>query len=299
MKILITGSTGFVGRNLVPILIENGHEILEVTRSTKKSKILYGFQTSKIKITNNHEKFKNKIIDFQPDVVIHLASYLSSSDDYETMKNLIDSNIIFLSRLLDAISKVNLKLFINTGTFAEYKTGAKNVLEPAYLYAATKTASRSFVNYYSKTFNFKELTVIPYTIYGGEDSQKKIIDYFYDSIRSKKKLDFSLGFQKLDFIHVSDIVKLFNHLIDNFDSISNKSVIYAGTGVGTSLRDLANLIEKLTQKKLKLNWGGKNYRSNDIMDATATVSLNNFEPKWESAIDLEQGLNLFLKNRYL
>ena len=297
MKILVTGSTGFVGRNLIPKLIENGHQILEITRSVEKSKNLFGLKTLKVKITNNHKLFARKISDFEPEIVIHLASYLSAADDYGTMMNLINSNITFLTRLLDSISKVNLKLFINTGTCAEYKTGGENILEPAYLYSATKTASRSFIDYYSKTFNFKQFTVIPYTIYGGHDSQKKIIDYFYDSISSNQNLDFSPGFQKLDFIHINDIISLYVHLINNYELIPNKQYIYAGTGVGTSLRDLAKLIEKSTESKLKINWGGKAYRPNDIMDATANIKLNDFEPNWHYKIDLEEGINLYLSNK--
>jgi nucleoside-diphosphate-sugar epimerase len=297
MRILVTGSTGFIGRHLIPALLDKDHQVLEITRSSEKSFNIYGTKTLKLEITNNHDYFKSTIIDYNPEIVIHLASFLTASDEYKDINNLIESNITFLLRILDSISNTEAKLFINTGTFAEYKTGKEIIKEPAYLYAASKTASRSFVDYYSKTYNFKQFTVVPYTIYGGIDSQKKIIDYLYDSISSQDILDLSPGNQKLDFIHVFDIVNLYLHLIKNFDSIPNNQNIYAGTGVGTSLKELAILIEELTSSKLKINWGGKAYRINDIMDATAMIQLNDLIPSWSARIGLEEGVNLYLKDK--
>ena len=95
MKILVTGSTGFVGKNLVTRLISEDHEILELTRSIKKSKELFGNKTIKLKITDL--KFKLKIVEFNPEIVIHLASYLTSSDKFEDATKLIEVNISFLS----------------------------------------------------------------------------------------------------------------------------------------------------------------------------------------------------------
>ncbi|WP_100613698.1 NAD-dependent epimerase/dehydratase family protein [Confluentibacter citreus] len=298
MRILVTGSTGFIGRHLIPELVIKNHQILEITRSYEKSLNIHGSKTLKLEITSDHDYFKGIIIDFKPEIVIHLASFLTPSDGYKDINNLVESNITFLLRILDSISQVELKLFINTGTFAEYKSGTDNIYEPAYLYSATKTASRSFVNYYSKTYNFKQFTVVPYTIYGGADSQKKIIDYLYESIFSIENLDLSPGNQKLDFIHILDIVSLYLHLIENFETIPNMQNIHAGTGVSTSLRDLAKLIEKLTKKKLRINWGGKEYRHNDIMDATANVELNKFKPRWSARISLRKGVNLYLKDKF-
>jgi nucleoside-diphosphate-sugar epimerase len=291
-KILITGSTGFVGRHLTPVLTNNGFEVLEITRSKNKSIELFGDTTSKVEV--NDFKFEQKIIDFNPEIIIHLASYLTSSDEFEDVRKLIDTNIIFFSKILNVTKKIKLKLFINTGTFAEYSSEKNQKFNPAYLYSASKTASRSFLNYYSKTYDFKEFTVVPYTIYGGKDSQKKIIDYLLESKNSKKAIDLSPGNQKLDFIHINDIVDLYIHLIKNQKTIPDRQNIFAGTGVGTTLKDLATLISNHTENKLNLNWGRKQYRKNDVMDATAPVGLNNFIPKWNVKITLKAGLKKYL-----
>lgn len=290
MKIIVTGSTGFVGRYLIPKLIQQGHEILELTRSIKKSKQLFGNKTNKLKIKDL--KFKIKISEFNPEIVIHLASYLTSSDKFEDATKLINTNIFFLCKVLDAVSQTSLKLFINTGTFAEYFKGDGN-LEPAYFYAATKTASRAFVDYYATTYNFKQSTVVPYTIYGGSDSQKKIIDIIYDSIDSEQPIDLSPGEQVLDFIHVEDVVAFYVRLVKKIDLLEYKTNFQLGTGKGTSLKELVVLIENFTGKKTKINWGGKAYRSSDVMFAVANLSSAEKVLDWRPKFQLAEGLRKY------
>ena len=293
MKIIVTGSTGFVGRNLIPKLIQQGHDILELTRSIKKSKQLFGNKTIKIKVKDL--KFKIKILEFNPEIVIHLASYLTSSDKFEDTTKLINTNISFLCKVLDAVSKTDIKLFINTGTFAEYFKGDGD-LEPAYFYAATKTASRAFVDYYATTYNFKQCTVVPYTIYGGKDSQKKIIDIIYDSIDSKQPIDLSPGEQVLDFIHVEDVVEFYVTLVNKLDTLDYKTNFQLGTGKGTTLKELAILIENVTGKKTKINWGGKKYRSSDVMFAVANLSSAKKVLDWRPKFQLAEGLKNIYDN---
>lgn len=290
MRILITGSTGFVGRNLVPKLILNGYQILELTRSINKSRNFFGNKTEKLEISDI--EFKNKIKAFDPELVIHLASYLTSSDRIEDVNKLIESNISFLSKVLDSISSTNLKLFINTGTSAEYFKGDEN-LEPSYLYAATKTASRSFIDYYALAYEFKQCTIVPYTIYGGKDSQKKIIDLIYDSIKSNTPLDLSPGDQVLDFIHIDDVTDFYVWVLKNIDKLPIKSNFKLGTGIGYSLKQVAKLVENLTQKKTNINWGGKDYRKTDVMYAVANLeNLNDLS--WRPKISLKDGLENML-----
>ena len=292
MNILVTGSTGFVGRNLLPMLIDKGHNIIEVTVEPEQSVKLYGDKTNKIPVSSNQEKFTDNIKRCNPEIVIHLASYLTASDDYNSLIKLLDANTYFLGRLLDSLKSTNVKLFINTGTFAEYFKG-DGIFEPAYLYAATKTASRFLLKYYSKTYNFNHGTVTPYTIYGGKDSQKKLIDLIIDSLDSEVALDLSPGEQILDFIHVRDVAGFFVHLVENYNSVSNGDNYMLGTGKGTSIKQLVKLIEDQSGKKANINWGGKPYRKNDLLYAVADPKSFS-ELNWVSKITLSEGIQMLV-----
>lgn len=295
-KILITGSTGFVGKHLVEKLFNEGHTITEITRNKTKSFELFGDKTSKIEV--NDINFNNKIIEFDPNVVVHLASYLTSSDKWGDVEKLIESNIIFLSKLLNTVSKLNLDLFINTGTFAEYFKGDNDFI-PAYFYAATKTASRSILNYYANTYNFKQSTVVPYTIYGGDDSPKKIIDLIFESILNEKKIDMSPGEQVLDFIHIDDVVSFYQHLIEHKNKIPNETNFKLGTGKGHNLQQVSSIIESVTNKKTNINWGGKEYRLSDVMYAVANLHEINDKLTWKPKISLIDGIKKIIERKNL
>lgn len=289
MNVIVTGSTGFVGRHLVAKLIFEKYQILELTRNIDVSTQLYGDNTKKFLIDDDQDALVKTIEEFKPDLIIHLASFLTSLDDYNSLNKLLDSNISFFCRLLDALKNSNLKLFVNTGTFAEYHTGDTN-FDPAYLYAATKTASRSFLDYYSKVYDFKQTTVVPYTIYGGKDTQKKIIDIIYDSTTSKIPIDLSPGEQVLDFIHIDDVTNFYMMLIKNTNGLPEKSNFMLGTGVGHTLKQVAIMIEGITHKKTNINWGGKQYRNSDVMYAVADlISINKFIA-WHPNILLKVGI---------
>jgi nucleoside-diphosphate-sugar epimerase len=295
-KILITGSTGFVGKHLVPILLNEGYEILEITRDISKSTSLFKNTTSKLLLDDIN--FKEIIIEFNPEIVIHLASYLTSSDNWIDVEKLVNTNILFLSKILNAVSKVDLKLFINTGTFAEYFKGDEEMI-PAYFYAATKTASRSIVDYYANAYNFKQSTIVPYTIYGGIDSQKKIVDIIFDSTLNETPLDLSPGEQILDFIHIEDVTNFYTTVINNINRLPNKTNFKLGTGIGHNLQQVATYIEEITRRKTNIIWGGKNYRNSDVMFAIANLENIKSIIDWEPKIVFKTGLSMYLQNKKL
>jgi nucleoside-diphosphate-sugar epimerase len=297
MKILITGSTGFVGRHLIPKLIHSKHSILEITIQPEISLGLYGNDTHKyVPHEEDQYGFNKAVKDFKPEIVIHLASFLTSLDDYNTLIKLLNTNITFFCQILDAIKECDIKLFVNTGTFAEYYKG-NDEFDPAYLYAATKTASRSFLDYYSKVYHFKQATVVPYTIYGGKDSQKKIIDIIYESTESDKPIDLSPGEQVLDFIHVEDITNFYLQLVEQHNCLPQKSNFKLGTGKGHTLKQVTAIIEEVTQKRARINWGGKPYRPSDVMYAVADINSQIILLKWHPKIELSEGILMLAEKK--
>jgi CDP-paratose synthetase len=293
-KVLITGATGFVGRHLIPQLINTfgNIEILTVNRNAEKAQNLF----YKVKCTHILSTDYNEIITFNPDIVIHLATLSTSRNDTQIIKPMIEANIEFGTCLLSVLSKCNhLKLFVNVGSFAEYRMGTDKISD-AYLYAATKSAFRNFVDYYSNLIGFKYITAIPYTVYGSNDTAKKIIDYIRESLSAQNPVKMTKGEQMLDFIHISDVVNFFVKIIENMpkiiENMPNGENFYVGTGKGTKIRDLAKLIEKAENKKCNIDWSGLPYRTLDVMYAVAPIEKNNTIINWKSKISIEEGIKL-------
>lgn len=285
-SVLITGGTGYVGRKVVAALME--HECVKMVllvRDIEKAKQL--FENTSIKFIDlQNDNWKIEVGRFNPQIVLHLASYLTSSDNAKEINNLIDSNVLFGTHLLDALKMCQTEIVVNTGSFSEYNQ--ENLLEPAYLYAASKTAFRSVLKYYQKLLGFKVIHTIPYTIYGGEEEGKKVIDYLFES--RTKPINMTLGEQVLDFVHIDDIVSFFVKIINNTSElIENEYTFYLGTGRGVTIKDVAKIIEKQYKTTLNINWGGIDYRQTDVMYAVAPIEKN-LTLFWKSQIPLEEGL---------
>ncbi len=288
MKILITGGTGFVGKHLVSNLGNINYKL--VVRSLSSD---YNNEAQIVYDLNKLEIFKNNIKEYNPDVVIHLASFLSSADDVDNIKKIVDSNILFTSYLLESLKDTNVKLFINTGTFAEfyYNDGKQN---PAYFYAASKLAVRPIIQYFKNVICFKSINIIPYTIYGGKSKSKKVIDFIIDSTQSETSIDMTSGEQILDFIHIEDVVDFFIHCINNIDLLKDECDYHLGTGIGTSIKELSSLVENEMKEKTNINWGIKDYRPLDIMRAIAPVYKLEKELNWKARISIKNGIKTII-----
>jgi CDP-paratose synthetase len=97
----------------------------------------------------------------------------------------------------------------------------------------------------------------------------------------------SPGYQKLDLIHIDDVVEFYVSLIHNIDSIASQSYFHIGTNVSTAIRELALQIEEISLKKCLINWGGIPYREKEKMSNLAPKIDYGF---WKPKISLIDGL---------
>lgn len=291
MNIIITGATGYVGGNLISAFLElTGHKLYAITRNSSSL-------PNEVVIIKDDLDLEKNIVLAKPDIVIHLASYLTSKSEPEDIEKLISSNIAFGTKLLNALKGVELQCFINVGSFSEFHFN-DGVLNPTYLYSATKSAFRPILKYYSEISKFKVLNVIPFSIYGGIDSQKKIMDILFDALDSKEPVKMSDGFQYLDFIHINDVVDFFVQLSNNFSAIDNEE-LYLGTGKAHNLREVAVMIEQISGKKINADWGAYPPRERDTNHACAPIGKLKEKLNWQPKITIEAGLKLKYKERHI
>lgn len=293
MKVLLTGITGFVGQNLMPMLLDRCSRDSFMTMNLDIKEAEKKYPTSLYSNFVHVEISDFKAVEvFNPDVVIHLATVTTACNNTEIIVPMLKANVEFGVLLLDALTRCpSMKLFVNTGSFAEFRYGNGD-FDAAYLYTASKTAFRSFVDYYSHLCGYKYITAIPYSVYGGKMTVKRLMDYIKESMDAKNPVDMTLGEQVLDFIHVDDIAGFFTHVLLNLDkvlSVPNATDFHLGTGRGTSIRELAEIIESKYGKKCNINWGGRPYRERDIMYAVAPIAKNMPLIGWQASISLQKG----------
>lgn len=298
MKVALTGITGFVGQNLMPMIVEQLPDVelmtLNIETDLPKAQQLYPWKQCQHILTTELDK----LVDFNPEIVLHLATVTTERNDTQIIKPMLAANIEFGVLLLDALTRCGqLRLFVNTGSFAEYRYGP-SYINDAYLYAATKSAFRYFCDYYSQLSCFKYVTVVPYTIYGGKPTVKRLMDYIIESMESVTPVDMTGGEQILDFTHVNDLAAFYVNILQNpdlFYGFNNGEEFHIGTGKGTSIRDLVSIVERVYDKKCNINFGGRPYRERDTMHAVAPIAKNLSLVNWRASIGLEQGIKM-MKN---
>ena len=116
MKIVMTGATGFVGMNLMPLLLketDTNNEYLTLNRDIEKASRLYPIKQYS-NFTHVSTFDFQSLKDFNPDIVIHLATLSTSRNDSEIVHPLLETNIELGVKLLNALQECpNFKLFVN------------------------------------------------------------------------------------------------------------------------------------------------------------------------------------------
>ena len=296
MKILITGGTGFVGKTLVPYLVNKGYDdICLIIRNQEKADRLFASLPLSY-INNNDKEWNRQVEEYQPDAVIHMATLFNGRCDAENAEKIIQTNVLFTTLLLEALSHTQCRYFINIGTFTEFLYGNEEYFANN-LYSASKTAVRPIIQFYQTQSQWQWINVIVYSPYGRENEQKKVIDFLVDALDAPEPVKFSEGRQILDFIHVDDMADFFYHLLQKLPEIKDRYIqFHLGTGEGHSLREVASVMEKVSGKRVNADWGGYPYRKYDTMYAVAPIAKNLEILGWKSKISLEEGIGILIHN---
>lgn len=290
-NIVVTGATGFVGSNLVRFLSKKDFKIFVIVRKDSDLKNLSDLLETKLEIFR-YDNDLNLLIDYfcnvQPIYVFHLASNFIAEHEPYQVDSLVQSNITFGLHLLEAMKGAGVKHLVNTGTsWQHYKNEPYN---PVCLYAATKQAFESLIEYYVQAEGFKVVTLKLFDTYGETDSRPKLINLLNKFADENKVLNMSPGEQYLDLVHVDDVCEAFfigSKLIGNADYQGHKSYAVSSQ-MRFTLKQVIELFETISGKQIKVNWGGKPYRKREVM----TV-WNNGQPlpKWKPSISLKEGLS--------
>lgn len=268
MKILLTGGTGFIGKNLVSFLnskhISVDNLSREILRNDKKLDIFIKSKQSKMK--QNY------------DVLIHLAAELDNSSN-----KLIPVNVSLTKKLLQLCVKNKINRFIFTSSHLVYgKTDylpidEEHSTKPKTNYGKSKFLAENICKSYSKDFGLQISILRISSIFGFGQNEKYIIPrMFKDSLFKKIILHkYTNGFQLMDLIHVDDVSKC----ILKFCKSEKTGIFNLSSGVGMTAFDLAMIISRFV-KECEIVVENKNEEINHFLyDVTKIQREINFKVK--------------------
>lgn len=289
----MTGGTGFIGGYLIEELIRTEQKVVCVVRDLNS---ILPKGVIKISLESDSETFLKTLDKFPPKCIYHLATLYLADHSLGDEKLLIESNITFGTFLLELLRKKSLTKipFINISTSWTH-LDEKSFL-PVNLYAATKEAFTCLMLYYANSGVIRATTLELSDTYGANDNRRKIIKLLFESVINNKSLDLSPGEQRMDILHVSDVVDAIiygmRYLLNSEDSWQRYAI---RSSKFYSLKEIGKIIEEITGKSGLFNFGGKPYRDNEqMMPILYTQPLPDWSPRLEfrdGLIDLYKSIN--------
>lgn len=208
---------------------------------------------------NDIYEIKNKLTNCKIDYVIHCATHYIKKHDHNDIENIIKSNVLFSTILLDAVVNIKIKKFINLGTVWQHFNDTKNLAFN--LYAATKQSFECIFNYYKKQYTkIKFYNILLTDTFGANDKRKKLVPALLKNFKNKNQNKINIPKNlSMNLVKINEVTKCLNILLKN-NSKSNNYVIKSKQDV--KIFDLINFLNDNLEKKIKVNWlkNTKNYK---------------------------------------
>ena len=290
-RVLLTGATGFIGRHLVAAL--HDREIHVLTRPGADISMVSHCRNLKVHLYDGSSKSViDAVINSQPGLVVHLAAFFVAEHKSDEVEWLIKSNILLGTQLLEAMRTCGARDLINTGT--SWQNFENSDGRSVCLYAATKQAFESLIDFYVDAYSFRVITLKLFDTYGPRDPRAKLFTILRTADPTKP-LRMSEGHQLVDLVYIDDVVAAF--LAGERHLIELRSGIHERFGVSSCnprpLREVVEYFLREAKSDLNVEWGARPYRAREVMKPW---SLFNPIPGWQPRISLEEGISRLLND---
>ncbi|WP_239733068.1 NAD-dependent epimerase [Mammaliicoccus sp. E-M26] len=325
MKILITGTAGFIGSHLSKKLIKQGHNVIgldnindyyDVTIKEDRLKSIGKKNFDFYKINLEDESAMNEIFENEkPHVVINLAAQAGVRYSLENPRAYIDSNIVGFTNILECSRHHKVEHLIYASSSSVYGANTSkpfstsdNIDHPLSLYAATKKSNELMAHTYSHLYNLPTTGLRFFTVYGPWGRPDMALFKFTKAIVNDEKIDiYNHGNMMRDFTYVDDIVEAISRLVkkpaqpnlewsganpDPSSSYAPYKIYNIGNNSPVRLMEFVEAIENKLGKKAKKNY--MDLQPGDVPETYANVDdlFKNIDFKPETTI--QDGVNQFV-----
>ena len=249
-KVLLTGSTGFIGSNLLYELYHKNQIFLIIRNSSKNNYTFKDYKNIKIIYYDKFDDLDKKLKKLTIDVVIHCATHYVRNHSFSDILQLNKSNIIFGNVILENLKLMKTKKFINFSTVWEDYDSIKN--NNFNLYSTYKRSFTNIINYYTKIMpSIKFFNLMISDTFGESDNRYKIINVLKKNYKNNKTTKIVSKNLFINLLNIKDITEAV-HLImkKNFSTgqylLKNK--------LNYRMIDLINLFNNKFEKKIKVKW---------------------------------------------
>ncbi len=292
MKVLVTGGAGFIGANLVHLLVNEGYQVRVLDNlSAGRREYLHGLEL---------ELIQGDILDLEAvtqavrgvEGVVHLAAQTGVPGSLQDPRHDCEVNVIGTLNVLEASRHATVRRFVFASSNAPLGRQSPPATEdqaplPISPYGASKLAGEGYCLAYHGSWGLETVVLRFANVYGPYSAHKSsvIAKFFKDIMATGQVTIDGDGLQTRDFIYVGDLCQAI--LLALTSQVSGE-VFQIATGVETSIIALANMIQRLIKRDVVLAHGQP--RQGDIRYSFSGITKARQVLGWEPQVDLNQGL---------
>ena len=326
-KILVTGSSGFIGYHLCQSLLDDGFTVIGVDGMTNYYDVnLKVNRRNRLLKKSNFHSFegliekKGFIADicnqFKPEVIVHLAAQAGVRYSIQSPLSYVDSNLMGTFNVIEAARNYNISHLLAASSSSVYGSNKEMPFDelqkcdtPLSFYAASKKANEVMCHSYSHLYSIPITMLRFFTAYGPWGRPDMALFKFTEAILKNEKIDvYNNGKMKRDFTYISDLVQSIKLLIDvipelpaervkriNGDSISDQApwrVVNIGSSDPVELLDFIEAIEK--SLGVKANKNMLKLQPGDVEMTWASNNLLQELIKFSPATSIYRGVDSFV-----
>ena len=271
-SVLVTGSSGFIGSHLLPLL--------------QKDFRIIAPSSNELDIRD-----RIKVLELpQVQSVIHLAGTSNVPASWEDPREAISINTIGTANILEYCVKNSAKL-IYPSSYAygnpEYlPTDEKHPVKAENPYAVSKLAAESLCEVYYKRYGLDITVFRIFNVYGPGQSERMVIPTMTLGLINKGSIEVQTGKPKRDMIFISDVVEAFLLALKKDTGFA---VYNVGSSRSYSIKELSMKLIRISSRKSRFI-DKKNPRSNDILETRADISKIQTEIGWKPKVSIDEGL---------
>lgn len=227
MKILVTGSAGFIGFHLVKALIARGNDVVGIDnlnnyydpqlkhdRLAVLDSLEQPYKFIKLDISNRNE-VAQLFKEYQFDIVVNLAAQAGVRYSIDNPHAYVDSNLVGFLNILEGCRQSKVKHFVYASSSSVYGMNTKQPFStndqvdyPISLYAATKKSNELMAYSYSHLYNIPTTGLRFFTVYGPYGRPDMAYFSFTKKILNGDVIDvFNHGEMQRDFTYIDDIIE--------------------------------------------------------------------------------------------
>ena len=308
MKILVTGSAGFIGYHLCKSLLDDKNEILGIDNlnnyydprlkkeRNNKLKSYQSFNFKKIDISDK-EKLSKVFKEFEPEKVVNLAAQAGVRYSITNPHSYVQSNLVGFLNIIELCRQTKIEGFIYASSSSVYGANKKvpfavedRVDKPISLYAASKKSNELIAHSYSHLYGLNTTGLRYFTVYGPMGRPDMAYYIFTKKILENKSISvFNHGKMKRDFTFIDDIIEgtksaiNMNYKCDIFNLGNNKN---------EKLMKLIKIIEDNLGKKARINL--LPIQPGDVEETFADIDKSIEKLNYNPKISIKEGIPKFV-----